>query len=77
MKLSFEIAPPDKPEEFKKYVEGLVKKKQLILIHACSSSRAFQLTQNKLGCHPLNQAAHFLLLTGIAQDVNDGAILVK
>jgi hypothetical protein len=28
VKLSFEIAPPDKPEEFKKYVEGLVKKKQ-------------------------------------------------
>jgi hypothetical protein len=28
VKLSFEIAPPDKPEEFKKYVEGVVKRKQ-------------------------------------------------
>lgn len=28
VKLSFEIATPDKPEEFKKYVEAVVKKKQ-------------------------------------------------
>ncbi|HEX4606219.1 MAG TPA: hypothetical protein VH724_19620 [Candidatus Angelobacter sp.] len=28
VKLSFEIAPPDKPEEFKKYVEAVVKRKQ-------------------------------------------------
>jgi len=27
VKLSFEIAPPDKPEEFKKYVEAVVKRK--------------------------------------------------
>jgi hypothetical protein len=28
VKLAFEIAPPDKPEEFKKYVEAVVKRKQ-------------------------------------------------
>jgi hypothetical protein len=27
LKISFEIAPPGKPEEFKKYVDGVVNKK--------------------------------------------------